>query len=95
MEMRPVGLIVMGIICLAAALLIPRCRTTYCCHGRQSSHFAGCGQVFLPRSKRSIRVWFNPIVMNSMASSSPLNRGTHLDVSVGGSWMYRLFQTMA
>jgi len=44
MEMRPVGLIVMGIILSGCRPLdSPAAELLTVCHGRQSSHFAGCG----------------------------------------------------
>ena len=64
--MRPLKIFGLGIVGLAAAFLIPLILDYLVLA------FAACplallvlGQIYLPRSKRSIQVWFNPILIES------------------------------
>jgi hypothetical protein len=64
MEMRPVGILALAGIGLALALLIPPAQR-YILFAMAIVPLAllAVGQLILPRSKRSISVWFNPIVI--------------------------------
>ncbi len=93
MEMRSVGLFVLAAICLGTALLIPPLQS-YLLSAMAISPLLllAVGQVFLPRSKRSIRVWFNPIVIELGDEQVPLEPGFPLGSLSGRELVYSYFK---
>lgn len=93
MEMRPVGILVVASICLALALLIPPAQK-YILFSMACVPLSLMitGQFVLPRSKRSINVWFNPIMIELEDEIVPLDPGTPLGRLSGKALVYSAFR---
>jgi hypothetical protein len=90
MEMRQVGILVIAGICLALALLIPPAQK-YILFAMACVPLALmiAGQFILPRSKRSVSVWFNPTVIDLEV---PINPGTPLGRLSGRVLVFSAFK---
>jgi len=93
MEMRSVKILVLGIAGLAAAFLIPAIQ------GYLLSVMAisplillVAGQFWLPRSKRIIQVWFNPIIFELDGELISAEPGTPLGRLSGRDLVYGFFK---
>ena len=77
--MRPVRILAFGVVGLSAALLFPLVQT-YVLYTIALTPLVLLllGQFYLPRSKRSIRVWFNPELMELLEELSALEPDTPL-----------------
>ena len=94
MEMRPVGILAVAGICLALALLIPPAQK-YILFAMACVPLALliAGQFVLPRSKRSVSVWFNPIVIELEDEMIvPIDPGTPLGRLSGRDLVYSAFR---
>jgi hypothetical protein len=65
MEMRPVRIIALGTLGLTAAFLLPEIQE-YALFAMAAAPILllALGQFFLPRSKRQIQIWFDPLVLD-------------------------------
>ena len=93
MEMRSVRIFVLGVVGLVAAFLIPAIQ------GYLLSVMAitplvllVAGQFWLPRSKRDIQVWFNPIIVEFDGEVFSPEPGTPLGRLSGKNLTYSLFK---
>jgi hypothetical protein len=94
-ELRSLRILAMGVLGLAAALLLPVVQV-YVLSVMALCPLAllAAGQFYLPRSKRAIQVWFNPIVIElddeliSPEPGIPLGRlsGKELTYSIFKQW---------
>lgn len=94
MEMRPVGILVFAGIGLTLALLIPPAQK-YILFAMACVPLAlmVAGQLILPRSKRSISIWFNPIVIElDNEIRVPIDPGTPLGRLSGRDLVYSSFR---
>src|SRR5690348_6989192 len=75
--MRSARILALGVLGLAAALLFPLIQT-YVLFTLALMPFAllAIGQLFLPHSKRSIQVWFNPSVLDDQDEPLSFEPGT-------------------
>jgi hypothetical protein len=92
-EMRSVRIFVLGVVGFVAAFLIPAIQ------GYLLSIMAisplillGVGQFWLPRSKRNIQVWFNPIIVEADGEVFSPELGTSLARLSGKNLTYSLFK---
>lgn len=93
MEMRPIRIFAMGVLGLAIALLFQSV-APYVLYGIAIAPLAllSIGQFYLPRSKRSIQVWFNPIVLELNGELVPLEHGFPLGRLSGKELTYGAFK---
>jgi len=91
--MRPVRILALGIVGLAAALLLPVVQN-YLLFAMAISPLLllVIGQFWLPRSKRTIQVWFNPIVIEYEGELVSLEPGTPIGRLSGKALAYSFFK---
>src|ERR1700742_298452 len=93
MEMRPIGFLILGIICLVLALLVPALRS-YLLFSMAVAPLLllAIGQVVLPRSKRAVSVWFNPVVIDLGEEQIAVAPGTPVGRLSGRDMAYSYFK---
>ena len=93
MEMRSVGILVFGVVALALTVVVPPAQPyVLAAMAIIPLGLLAVGQVILPRSKRSIRVWFNPIFVELDDELIPLAQGTPLGRLSGRNLVYSYFR---
>ena len=94
MEMRPVGILALAGLVLSLALLIPPAqKQILVAMSAIPLLLLLIGQLILPRSRRSIRVWFNPIVLEIGDELVPLfDEGAPMSRLSGRDLTYSSFQ---
>jgi hypothetical protein len=93
MEMRSVKILALGILGLAIAFLLPSVQN-YVLFGLALVPFVllVAGQMVLPRSKRIIRVWFDPIILKIHGISIAVEPGTPAGRLSGRDMVYGYFK---
>src|SRR5262245_35868517 len=94
MEMRPVGILALAGVVLSLALLIPPAqKQILVAMSVIPLLLLIIGQFILPRSRRSIRVWFNPIVLEIGDELIPLfDEGAPMGRLSGRDLIYSSFK---
>jgi hypothetical protein len=93
MEMRSVRIIVLGIVGLTVALLFPAVQSyVLLAMAVLPFIFLVIGQLVLPRSRRIIRVWFNPIILEIDGEIFSLEPGVPMGRLSGRDLVYGYFK---
>jgi hypothetical protein len=93
MEMRSVGILVLGVVALTLAVVVPPAQPyILAAMAVIPLGVLAVGQVILPRSKRSIRVWFNPIFVEMDDDLIPLSQGTAIGRLSGRNLAHSYFK---
>ncbi len=93
MEMRPVKLIILGTVCMIIAFVIPAVESyLFFTMAMIPLILLAIGQMVLPRSKRSVRVWFDPVIISLLEEDTFLESSIPVGRLSGKDLVYNYFK---